>query len=152
MSLPLPRQCFIVHGHDEGARESVARFVEPLGLEAIILHEQANKSQTIIDKLERYREVAYAVVLLTPDDLGAKVADEGKLRPQARQNVILELGFFIAALGRERVAALVKGEIEQPSDYHGVTYIRFDDADGWKGKLGRELSDAGFDIDLHQAL
>ena len=62
---------FIVHGHDEAAKQEVARFIEKLGLEAVVLHEKANEGQTIIEKFEKHASDArFAVVLLTPDDIG----------------------------------------------------------------------------------
>ena len=144
------RKAFIVHGHDEGAHESVARFLERLGLEAVILHEQANQGRTIIEKVEAHGDVGFAVVLLTPDDEGAK---KGELpKPRARQNVIMELGYFVGLLGRKHVCALTRGDIEIPSDFGGVVYEQFDAAGGWKQALGRELHAAGFDIDWNKVM
>ena len=143
---------FVIHGHDEAARETVARFLERLNLEPIILHEQPNKGRTIIEKFEDYAIVGFAVVLLTPDDVGGVVGKTDDLNPRARQNVILELGYFIGKLGRERVCPLVKGDLEKPSDYDGVVYTKLDEADGWKMKLVRELKAAGFDIDANRAV
>lgn len=88
------RKVFIVHGHDTEAKETVARFLQRLGLEPIILHEQANEGRTVIEKIEIFSDVGFAVVLLTPDDLGAEKADPVKLKARARQNVVLELGYF----------------------------------------------------------
>lgn len=142
---PAARKVFIVHGHDEGARESVARFLEQLAFEAVILHEQANQGRTVIEKIEAHGDVGFAVVLLTPDDLGGVPAEPP--RPRARQNVLLELGYFIGRLGRARVCALKRGDVEVPSDFGGVVYEPFDNGGGWKQALGRELQAAGFDID-----
>lgn len=84
---PVARKAFVVHGHDEGAREMVARFLEGIGFEAIILNERANQGRTVIEKIEAHGDVGFAVVLLSPDDVGsAKNAD---LQPRARQNVLL---------------------------------------------------------------
>lgn len=142
---------FIVHGHDDGTKETVARFVEKLGFEAIILHERANKGRTIITKFrEETAGVGFAVVLMTPDDEG-KAKDQPGLSPRARQNVVFELGFFIGALGLERVAAAVKGYVERPSDFDGVVYISLDSAD-WRTKLGTELKAAGFVFDWNKVL
>jgi len=99
---------FIVHGHDEAACEAAARFIEKLGLIAVILHEQPNQGRTLIEKFEAHSGVAFAVVLLTPDDIGATAANPKARRPRARQNVIFELGFFVGAIGRRRVCALYK--------------------------------------------
>jgi predicted nucleotide-binding protein len=142
---------FVVHGHDEGARESVARFVEKIGLTAIILQEQPNQGRTIIEKFVDYaREVGFAVVLLTPDDLGGAAATE--MRTRARQNVIFELGYFVGSLGRGRACLLRKGEVEIPSDLYGVVYTDMDGADGWKWQLARELRAAGFEFDANKVL
>lgn len=143
--LPLSNRIFVVHGHDEGAREGVARFLEKLGFEAIILHEQANQGRTIIEKIEAYSNVGFAVVLLTPDDYGGKAG--GPSQPRARQNVILELGYFVGHLGRGHVCALMRGEIEVPTDWSGVVYQPMDSGGGWKGALAKELAVLGHDID-----
>ena len=120
------RKVFIVHGHDEGTREAVARFVEKLGFDPIILHERPNRGRTIITKFrEEAAGVGFAIVLMTADDLGRSI-EYTELKPRARQNVIFELGFFIGALRPEHVAALVKGNIDLPSDYDGVVYISMD--------------------------
>jgi predicted nucleotide-binding protein len=142
---------FIVHGHDDAVRETVARYIERLGLEAIILHERANKGRTIITKFrDESIGVGFAVALMSPDDLG-KAKDEAELKPRARQNVVFELAYFIGKLGPERVAALVKGDIERPSDFDGVVYISLDDGN-WKIELGRELQAAGYVIDWNKVM
>ena len=143
---------FVIHGHDESARETVARFLEKLGLEPIILHEQPNKGRTIIEKFVDYADVGFAVVLLTPDDVGAIKGQEADLRPRARQNVVFEFGYFIGRLGRGNVCALVRGDVERPSDYDGVLYVPLDENDGWKMRILRELKAAGFEVDANQAL
>jgi predicted nucleotide-binding protein len=120
-----------VHGHDEALKEKVARFVLQLtGEEPVILHEQVSASDTIIEKLERFAaRAAYAVVLATADDYGRSVAVPDEL-PRARQNVIFELGYFFAALGRPRVALLYEAGVERPSDTDGILHIAIDDAGG----------------------
>lgn len=145
----LSKEVFIVHGHDESAKEAVARLIEKVGLKALILHEKPNKGRTIIKKFEDYSNVGFAVVLLTPDDLGAELKDSKNLKPRARQNVILELGFFLGKLGFEKVCALHKGNIELPSDYDGVIFIPYDDQDGWQLKLLKELKAVGYDVNLN---
>lgn len=149
---PIGNQVFIVHGHDEVAKEAVARFVSRLGLDPIILHERPNAGRTIIEKLEGHLDVDFAVVLLTPDDIGALATKPEETRPRARQNVVLELGLFLGALGRNRVCALHKGNVELPSDYDGVIYVPMDDAGGWRLLLAREIKQSGMRIDLNQAV
>lgn len=141
-----PRRVFIVHGHDGEAREAVARFMELLQFDVVILHEQANRGRTIIEKFEEHADVGFAVVLLTPDDHGSAVSSQStELR--ARQNVVLELGYFLGKLGRERVVALRRGDVEIPSDILGVVYTPFDDGGAWKQLLARELKAADYEID-----
>lgn len=142
---------FIVHGHDGEARETVARFVEKVGLEAVILHEKANMGRTIIEKVEANSDVCFAIVLLTPDDVGRSVEGTA-LESRARQNVLLELGYFIGKLGRDKVCALKKGALEIPSDFAGVVWENMDDAGAWRQALARELEEAGQSIDWNQVM
>jgi predicted nucleotide-binding protein len=144
---------FVVHGQDEGALQAVARFLEKIELKAIVLREQPDQGRAIVEKFEACaREVGFAVVLLTPDDVGGAVsAPEQSAR--ARQNVIFELGYFAGVLGRGRACLLRKGNVEIPSDLFGVIYTDFDHpAEGWKIKLGRELKAAGFQFDADKVL
>jgi Predicted nucleotide-binding protein containing TIR -like domain len=142
---------FIVHGHDDNAKISVARFVEKLGLEAIILHEQPNNGKTIIEKFEsNARDVDYAIILLTPDDLASSINDPENKKFRARQNVILELGYFSGALGRKNICVLYKNGVEIPSDYLGVIYTELDSSEGWHLKLAKEMKTSGMNIDLNK--
>jgi predicted nucleotide-binding protein len=144
---------FIVHGHDDAPKQAVARFLESLGLEVIILHEQANQGRTIIEKFEEHADVGFAVVLLTPDDVGGlKGLVVGKLNPRARQNVVFELGYFIGRLGRRHVCALKLGDVEVPSDISGVIYVLYDPNGAWKQALGQELQEAGYEIDWNRVM
>jgi predicted nucleotide-binding protein len=141
---------FLVHGHD-AARHEVARFIERVVTDAnvVILGEQASKGRTVIEKFEAHSATAsFAVVLLTPDDIGrAKSTDVEQ--PRARQNVVFELGYFFGRLGRDRVVVLNKGGVEQPSDVAGIVYISYPDGN-WKMELARELREH-FNVDLRQA-
>lgn len=124
-------QVFIVHGHDHVIMQKVRDFVEEIGLQPIILSQQASSSKTIIEKIEAYSNVGFGIVLYTPCDVGTK---KGNLQYhyRARQNVVFEHGFLIGKLERKRVAALTKGEIETPNDISGIVYIKIDDSEEWK--------------------
>lgn len=138
---------FIVHGHDNGVKQEIARFLEKLGLEPIILHEQTSGQKTIIEKIESYvGEVGFGVVLYTACDEG-KAKSESELKDRARQNVVFEHGYLIGLLGRDRVCPLVKGNLETPGDINGVVYTPMDDNGSWHLPLFRELLVAGYDID-----
>lgn len=143
------RKIFVVHGHDSAAKEATARFLTNLDLAPIILHEQSNGGRTIIEKFEMYsKDVGFAIVLLTPDDRGAAQDEAEELKPRARQNVILELGYFLGKLSRTHVCALYKGDVELPTDIQGVIYIEMDDAGGWRTQLAQELVQAKCPINL----
>jgi predicted nucleotide-binding protein len=147
---------FIVHGHDDGAKNQVMLLVQQAGLQAIVLHQQPNAGRTIIQKFEGHGgAAAFAIVVATPDDVGAeKLAtnDHKPLNSRARQNVIAEMGWFAGRLSRARVCVLKKGEIEMPSDFGGVAYTEMDDQGAWKVELARELKAAGYDFDWSKAL
>ncbi|MEC1158166.1 TIR domain-containing protein [Cytobacillus horneckiae] len=139
---------FIVHGHDEVVKLSVARFLERLGLQPIILHEQASGGTTIIEKIENNSNVGFGIVLYTPCDLGKAKNDE-EFNARARQNVIFEHGYLIGKLGRSNVCALVKDDVEKPNDISGVVYINYDSGNGWHLELFKELKNAGYDINAN---
>jgi predicted nucleotide-binding protein len=141
------RRVFIVHGHDN-LKDAVARVLGAVGLEPIILQEKPGGGRTLIEKVEKYSEVGYAVVLLAPDDVGGKKGEE--MHDRARQNVIFELGYFVGKLGRGRVALLYSDGIEIPSDLAGIEYIPYDSKDAWKYRLGKELKEASYPIDLNK--
>lgn len=147
------RKVFVVHGHDHGFKNTVARFIEQLGLEAIILHERPDGGRTVIEKFEQESGVAFAVVLATPDDLAESaknLAKEDKigvskeqLEARARQNVVFELGYFIGKLRRAHVALVTQSGVKLPSDLIGIVYI---DRSEWQKRLYDALSDTGFEF------
>lgn len=144
------KNVFLVHGHDRAVLQEAARFLEHLELKPIILHEQASGGRTLIEKLEHYADTAFAVVLLTPDDFGGANGKEKQAR--ARQNVVLELGYFFGRLGRGHVAALYLEPLELPSDLQGIVYIGLDKAGAWKVALAREMKAADIEIDMNNAI
>ena len=145
---------FVVHGRDNETKQEVARFLERIvESRVILLGEQPDQGRTTIEKFEEYAsDVGFAVVLLTRDDEGRISGGAEPLRARARQNVILELGFFIGTLGRGHVALLYEHGVELPSDISGVLYLRLDPAGAWKTRLARELSEAGVSIDVQAVL
>ena len=146
---------FLVHGHDEAMKQSVARVLEKLGLNPIILHEQPNKGRTIIEKFTDYANVGFAIILLTPDDMGYSVKlGQKTAKYRARQNVILEFGYFLGALGRKRVVAFhsENENFEIPSDYSGVLFVPFDTMGQWRLDLVRELQACGYDVDANKLI
>jgi hypothetical protein len=151
-SAVLGEDVFIVHGHDGETKVTVARFLlRLLGREPIILHEQPDRGRTIIEKFEDHAaQAACAIVLLTGDDVGGPADGPQQLR--GRQNVVLELGFFLGKLGRSRVVILYESRVELPSDLHGVLYIELDNQGAWCTRVARELGAVGLKLNLEALL
>lgn len=141
----MTNKVFIVHGHNEAVKQEVARFVEHLKLEAVILHEQINRGRTIIEKFEaNSSDVNFAIVLLTADDEG-KAKTESSYKKRARQNVILEMGYFVGKLSRSNVFMLLDEGVERPSDMDGIVYTSL--KDDWKTMLFKELYNCGYNVE-----
>lgn len=137
---------FIVHGHDDGLKHEVARFVNDLNLQEIILDEQPSQGMTILEKIEKYADVGFAIILYTECDIGGK--DKNSLQPRARQNVIFEHGYLSGKIGRKNVTVLIKGNVEKPNDISGLVYIPY--SDNWKLKLVKEMKASGYDVDTNK--
>jgi len=149
------KNVFIVHGHNEEMKHSVARVLDKLKLNPIILHEQPSKGKTIIDKLGVNSDVIYAIVLLSADDIAYnKTSEPETAKFRARQNVIFELGYFIGKLGQEKVIALheIGSELEIPSDYTGVLFVPFDKQGKWQFDIVRELKSIGINVDANDII
>jgi predicted nucleotide-binding protein len=147
------KEVFIVHGHNEDKKNTVARYIDNLGLTPVVLHEQANKGRTIIEKFVDFSNVSFAIVLITYDDLGCDkeiYKSKKNLEYRARQNVIFELGFFVGKLGREKVCVLYEKDVVFPSDYKGVIYYSFQD--DWKLEIAKELKASGINIETDNIL
>lgn len=144
---PLNSKIFIVHGHDKGLQQEVARVIEKQGLSPIILNEQTNQGRTIIEKIEHNSDVQAAVCLFTSDDEG-KSKKETEYNNRARQNVVFETGYFLGKLGRDRLVIIAETPLELPSDIQGVVYTN----DNWKFELLKELKAMGYTIDLNKLI
>lgn len=140
------QKVFIVHGHDEALKHSVARIVEKQGLEAIILSEKTNQGKTIIEKFEAHSDVGGAICLFTADDMG-KAKAETTENPRARQNVVFEAGYFMGKLGRNHVVMICEAGVEIPGDLSGVVYTSKSD---WKTDVLKELKAMGYSIDMNK--
>lgn len=143
---PKPK-VFVAHGHALSAKDTLCEFLESVGLKPIVLLEEADRGDTIIEKFERHcQEADFAIALFTPDDFGYSKESPADLNPRARQNVIFELGYMLAKLGRRRARVLYSHGVEIPTNVLGFLYIELDDAEKWKEKLLRELKDAGLPV------
>lgn len=138
---------FIIHGHDEEMKRNVQLLLNRGKLNEIVLHEQPDKNRTVIEKLiEEGANASYVIALLSPDD----TQNDGTSR--ARQNVILEIGYFLGKLGRERVRVLRKGDTVIPSDLQGILYENYDTDGTWKIKIAKEIKSTGLPIDMESII
>ena len=149
------RRVFVVHGRDDGLKNEAARLLERLGLSPVVLQEQADAGRPIFAKLQdELADVGFAIVLLTPDDVGG-LRGSAESAGRARQNVVFEHGLLIGRLGPERVCCVMRGEVEIPSDLAGFVYKAIP-AGGSLGavafELARELRAAGYDVDANRLL
>ena len=137
---------FIVYGHDTATLREVQVFVGGIVMgEVTVLMDEAHGGQTLIEKFEKEAgDTSFVVALLTADDEGRALQGADDLHPRARQNVILELGYFMGKLSRQRVAILVDPKIERPSDINGMGYIEL--SGNWQSGLRRELASAGVSL------
>lgn len=140
------KDIFIVHGHDDGLVAKVQLFLNKIGLNGIVLHEQANLGKVILEKLEYYTNVDFAIVLYTPCDLGKAKEDE-ELKARARQNVVFEHGYLMGKLGRKNVTFLVDAEIETPGDISGAVYSSV--SNHWQFEILKELKAVGYNVDAN---
>ena len=145
-----PKKIFVVHGNNETVKQTVARTLVNIGLNPIILAELPDKGRTVIEKFENEgNDVGFAVVLLTADDKGRKNKAR-TMQSRARQNVVFEMGYFMALLGRERVMLLLQPGVEEPSDLKGVVYTPLDKDCAWKYSLIKEMKACGYNVDANK--
>lgn len=135
---------FIVHGHNKEMLDAVELFVRRIGYTPIIIKDMPNKGKTIIEKIEENCDACYAIVLYSGCDIGYDATKPDSKRKRARQNVVFEHGFLLGKLSRERVCALVNGEIEKPSDISGIVYISYDN--NWQNNIVKELEALGMKV------
>lgn len=146
---------FVVYGHDTIARTQLEAMLRRWDLEPIILDQLPSSGNTIIEKLEEYtQKVNFGIVLATPDDKGYAIKDgDTNIKFRVRQNVVLEMGMLLAAIGRNKVAILLKTQedFERPSDIDGLIYIPFkDDVEQAGLSLAKEMKKNEYNIDIEK--
>jgi predicted nucleotide-binding protein len=149
------KQVVLAHGRNEKWRQAVASLLEQTGShEIVILNERRNERGTLVEQFGAQAPGSrYAVVLLTADDIGAprlESEEEAYFSPRARQGVVFEMGFLVAALTPGCVCVLYEDGVELPCDLEGIAYVRLDLSGAWRPKLLLHLRKAGFDYDLNR--
>jgi predicted nucleotide-binding protein len=146
------RRVFVVHGHDDGAKEAVTRFLAKLDMKPEVLHERPDEGTTVLDKLGVRAPNDFAVFMLTADDIRQSSPQQNEEKDVMPRNAMFDLGFFLGSLGRERVVVLRKGNGVSPFDYYGVRNISLDDGALWELLLARDMKRAGLAIDMNKAV
>jgi predicted nucleotide-binding protein len=149
------RRVFLAHGRDERWMQAVGQLLERTGPHSVtVLNERPTDRRMLSEQFEGQVEGAhYAVVLLTADDVGAprlQSDDEPYYSPRARQGVVFEMGFLVAALTSGCVCVLYEDGVELPCDLDGIAYVRLDFAGTWQSKLLLQLRKAGFNYDMNR--
>jgi predicted nucleotide-binding protein len=142
---------FVVHGHDELAKNELEILIGELGFEPVVLHRQPDEGQTIIEKFEKHGDVGFVFILLTPDEI-SYVKDQDKLPDsdrkkewRARPNVIFEFGYFVGRLGRSRVCCIYTGDVALPTDIGGILYKKYQNkVNEIAYDIAKELKAAGY--------
>jgi len=147
----LSRRIIVVSGTDEEMNQALNGALTKLSLIPVVLCEEPSQGKKIVETFSRdYADVAFAVVLLSPDDFGyakSGAATKRKLRPS--QDVVFELGFLLGNLGKGNVLVFFRecANFEIPVDFEGIKFTAFDNRDSWKLALIRELSNCGLAVD-----
>ena len=148
------KKIFVVHGHDETLKTEAEALLYREGFEPVILHRQLDEGQTVIEKFEKNSVVGYALILLTPDDIGCPKTEREKINAdpnykiqeeyRARQNVIFEWGYFVGKLGRPNVCCILKQPVIIPSDLNGIVDKRIEKTIEERGhEIIKEMINAG---------
>jgi predicted nucleotide-binding protein len=153
---------FVVHGRDAKVRDAMYEFLGALGLKAqewghaIRAARGKGGNPYVNDAVTKIMEQAQAVVvILSPDD-EAKLKDqfvakserqsEGKLRGQARPNVIFETGIAIGTHHKKTVMVQV-GDVKPFTDLGGMHIPHLSGDDKSRHDFANRLADLGCKID-----
>jgi hypothetical protein len=141
------RRIFLVHGRDHYTRDKLVKILKKMDFDPIVLAQEPSRGLTIVEKLEKnLNNIGFSFVLYSPDDEGKIIGGVEEFR--ARQNVIFEHGLLAGVLGRDRVCALICGNVEMPSDLHGLIFEKINEIEREAVIIARILSDAGYTVDL----
>jgi predicted nucleotide-binding protein len=150
--LPTGGSILLIHGRDAGAKDSVLKFIEQLGLRALTLQEQPNGGRSIAERSGELSHTQFAIILFTPDEIAVSRDKSKERQVRVSQHVMFEFGYVVAKLGNRRVCVLYDEGVEIPSEVSGVVSIPMDFRGGWRLLVAREFKQAGVEVDLNKAL
>jgi hypothetical protein len=135
------RSVFIVHRGSPMLTNEITSILQKLGLEGILLEDTPIAAMTIMEKLETYSNVGYAIVVLD------RSLTQDRLLARGWQNIIFEFGYFVGLIGRDRVCCLIQEGVDLPSEIAGIRYLRFHESiSEVMDNLIRELRVAGYKV------
>jgi predicted nucleotide-binding protein len=151
-SQSLRSNSLLIYGRDEVAKESLSKFIERLGLRALIFHEQPEGGASIVEKFGQFSNIDFAVLLFTTGDIASPQDKTMEGQARVSQNIIFEFGYFVGKLGQKRVCVLYKEGAEIPLNCQGIVYIPIDSRGAWRLLIAKEIKEAGIEIDLNKAV
>jgi predicted nucleotide-binding protein len=148
----LRNNSLLIYGRDEAAKESLSKFIERLGLRALIFHEEAEGGASIVEKFGQFPNIDFAIFLFTTGDIAPPRDKTREGQVHVSQNIVFEFGYFVGKLGQKRVCVLYREGVEIPLNYQGIVYIPIDSRGGWRLLVAKEIKEAGIEIDLNKAV
>jgi len=142
----------LIHGRDEAAKESLSKFIERLGLRAVIFHEQAEGGKGTIEKFGQLSHIDFAIFLFTNGDIAPPRDKPREGQTRISQDMIFEFGYLVGKIGQRRVCVLYKEGVEIPLSYPGIASIPIDSRGVWRLLVAKEIKEAGIEIDLNKAV
>ncbi len=151
----MPRRIIVVSGTDETMKQTFTGALRKLGLAAVVMNEEPSQGKKIVDHFADYKDVGFALVLLSPDVYVYPKGEEATKRQRTpRQDVLLMFGFLLGKLGKDKVLAFYRESpnFAFPIEFEGVKFTALDDRDSWKLSLIRELTGCGYTVDAERLL
>ena len=156
VSVPsIPRRIIVVPGTDETMKQTLTLALKKLGLASVVMSEEPAQGKKIVEHYADYKDVGFALVLLSPDLYVYPKGEEATKRERIpRQDVLLLFGFLLGKLGKDRVLAFYRESpnFAFPIDFEGVKFTALDERGSWKHTLIRELVGCGYVVDAERLL
>lgn len=146
------RKVLVIPGPDEDRKKAVVFFLKKLDLEPLLVEGADGQGTDLSEKYGMYAEAAFAVILLTADDMAFPEGKLEKPKPRPPQDVIFELGFLMGLLHPHSGCVLYEKRLDLPSACKGIGLIPYDTGGLWKLLLAREMKMAKVDVDLNKAV
>jgi len=143
-------EVLVVHGRDEHLLAVTVGFLEKLRLKPVLLSGNSDQEMTALERLGTGNNpFKFAIVLLTPDDVGFDLMKPKELKTRSRQDVVFLLGFLVGKLGPNKVFAIHKKDVQLPGKCPGVVFELYDEKAAWLSKAAQKMRASGVALDLN---